>query len=126
MQLTLSVTIGKAGLTLSKRLGHQCATLADNNLDLYPHLHSILPWWGFPHLILDLFLPERPDLLFEAWFTGSMRPRIPDHHLPTERRRSTISKTHSTFDGLLRGLSIRTVPSLFGGAQAQAKVSGSL
>lgn len=47
-----------------------------------------------------------------------MRPRIPNRNFPTESRR-TISKSHSTFNGLLRRLSNRAESSFFGGAQAQ-------
>ena len=54
-----------------------------------------------------------------------MRPRIPNRNFPTESRR-TISKSHSTFNGLLRRLSNRAESSFFGGAQAQEEVSGIL
>ena len=54
-----------------------------------------------------------------------MRPRIPNHKFPTESRR-TISKSNSTFNGLLRRLSTRADSSFFGGEQAQAVVSETL
>ncbi len=56
---------------------------------------------------------------------GSMRPRIPDRKFPTESRR-TVSKSHSTFNGLLGRLSTCADSSFFGGAQAQAEVSETL